>query len=40
MEASPRKADSSDVSDAWWAFVVPYLTLMDDDAPQREYRLR
>jgi transposase len=30
----------SDVSDAEWEFLAPYLTLMRDDAPQREYPLR
>jgi transposase len=28
------------VSDDEWAFVAPYLTLMREDAPQREYALR
>jgi transposase len=35
-----RKSYPSDVSDAEWEFLVPYLTLMRDDAPQREYSLR
>ena len=35
-----RKPYPSDVSDAEWAFVAPYLTLMREDAPQREYSLR
>ena len=35
-----RKAYPSDVSDDEWAFVSPYLTLMREDAPQREYSLR
>ena len=35
-----RKAYSSDVSDDEWAFVAPYLTLMREDAPQREHELR
>jgi len=30
----------SDVSDAEWEFLAPYLTLMREDAPQREYALR
>jgi transposase len=30
----------SDVSDDEWAFVAPYLTLMREDAPQRDYPLR
>ncbi len=35
-----RKAYPSDVSDAEWAFVAPYLTLMTADAPQRRHDLR
>src|SRR5438067_610078 len=35
-----RKPYPTDVSDDEWAFVVPYLTLMTPDAPQREYGLR
>ena len=35
-----RKAYPSDVSDEEWAFVAPYLTLMREDAPQRDYSLR
>ncbi len=30
----------SDVSDAEWAFCAPYLTLMKEDAPQRDYSMR
>ena len=30
----------SDVSNEEWSLVVPYLTLMDEEAPQREYGLR
>src|SRR2546423_1714636 len=30
----------SDVSDAEWEFLAPYLTLMREDAPQRDYPLR
>jgi len=30
----------SDVSDGEWEFLLPYLTLMDEDAPQRKYPLR
>ena len=37
---SARKAYPSDVSDEEWAFLVPYLTLMREDAPQRTYALR
>jgi transposase len=35
-----RKPYPSDVSDAEWEFLVPYLSLMREDAPQREYPLR
>ena len=35
-----RKSYPSDVSDDQWAFCAPYLTLMKEDAPQREYSLR
>lgn len=35
-----RKRYPSDVSDEEWAFVAPYLTLMKEDAPQREHSLR
>jgi transposase len=35
-----RKAYLSDVSDEEWEFVAPYLTLMSEEAPQREYPLR
>jgi transposase len=35
-----RPAYPSDVSDEEWAFVMPYLILMKEDAPQREYPLR
>lgn len=37
---SERKPYPSDVSDDEWAFVAPYLTLMTEDAPQREHTLR
>jgi transposase len=30
----------SDVSDEEWAFCAPYLTLMKEDAPQRDYTMR
>jgi transposase len=30
----------SDVSDEEWSLVAPYLTLMSEDAPQREHSLR
>lgn len=35
-----RKPYPSDVSDDEWAFIAPYLTLMREDAPQREHELR
>ena len=35
-----RKPYPSDVSDDEWVFVVPYLTMMAEAAPQREYPLR
>lgn len=35
-----RKAYPSDVTDDEWAFVASYLTLMTEDAPQREHSLR
>jgi transposase len=37
---TPRKAYGSDVSDAEWTFLLPYLSLMREDAPQREHPLR
>ena len=35
-----RKAYPSDVTDEEWHFVLPYLTLMREDAPQRRHDLR
>jgi len=35
-----RKPYPTDVSDDEWAFVAPYLTLMKEDAPQRDHPLR
>ena len=41
METSPtRQPYVSDVSDEEWEFIVPYLTLMTEDAPQRHHSLR
>src|SRR5918994_1185058 len=42
MEATQtaRKPYPSDVRGEEWAFVAPYLTLMREDAPQREHPLR
>lgn len=34
-----RKAYPSDVSDDEWALVAPYLMLMKEDAPRREYNI-
>jgi transposase len=39
-QTRPRKPYPSDVSDEEWAFVAPYLTLMDEAAPQRRHSLR
>src|SRR4051794_3968937 len=38
--SATRKSYPSDVSDAEWEFLTPYLTLMREDAPQRAYALR
>jgi len=38
--STKRRSYPSDVSDEEWAFCCPYLTLMKEDAPQREYPLR
>lgn len=35
-----RKPYPSDVSDEEWSFVAPYLSLMTEEAPQREHDLR
>ena len=35
-----RKPYPSDVTDEEWNFCVPYLTLMKEDAPQRQHALR
>ena len=35
-----RNPYPSDVSDEEWAFAAPYLTLMNEEAPQREHPLR
>jgi transposase len=34
-----RKANPSDISDEEWGFATPYLTLMTEEAPQRDYSL-
>jgi transposase len=39
--SNPRRQPyPSDVTDAEWAFVAPYLTLMTENAPQRHHDLR
>lgn len=38
--SSTRSPYPSDVSDEEWAFVVPYLTLLSEDASQRRHDLR
>lgn len=40
IQATPRRAYPTDVSDEEWAFAAPYLTLMSEDVPQRKYPLR
>src|SRR5688572_33089667 len=40
MEATARTPYPTDVTDEEWVFVAPYLTLMDEEAPQRRYDLR
>jgi len=35
-----RKSYPSDVSDDEWALIAPYLTLLPEDAGQRDYPLR
>jgi transposase len=37
---TPRTPYPTDVTDDEWALVAPYLTLMDEAAPQRRYELR
>ena len=37
---APRKPYPTDVTNEEWQFCAPYLTLMKEDAPQREYSLR
>src|SRR5262249_39789183 len=38
--STTRKPYASDVTDAEWEFLLPYLTLMRPDAPQRAHDLR
>ena len=40
MPPFTRPRYPSDVSDEEWAFVLPYLTLCREDAPQRKHELR
>jgi transposase len=42
MSMTPPSRDPypTDVSDEEWAFLAPYLTLMREDAPQRQHSLR
>jgi len=40
MDTIPRPPYPTDVADDEWAFLVPYLTLMREDAPQRKHPLR
>ena len=35
-----RKSYPSDVTDGEWEFLLPYVCLMREDAPQRDYSLR
>ncbi len=37
---TPRKPYPTDVTDEEWSFAAAYLTLMNEDAPQRRYELR
>ena len=39
-DTPPRKPYPTDVTDDEWAFLAPYLTLMDEGAPQRRHDLR
>src|SRR5690242_4760047 len=39
-ETKESKVYPSDVCDEEWAFAVTYLTLMTEEAPQRDYPLR
>ena len=38
--STERQPYPSDITDDEWAFAAPYLTLMREDAPQREHDLR
>lgn len=40
MTTASRKPYPSDISDGEWGLAAPYLTLMREDAGQREHGLR
>jgi transposase len=40
MNTTRKSAYPSDVTDQQWEFLLPYLTLMTEDAPQRQYPVR
>ena len=40
LMSTTRKSYPSDVNGGEWEFLAPYLTLMQEDAPQRDYPLR
>ena len=40
MSGMSRKSYPTDVSDEEWSFAAPYLTLMQEAAPQRQHSLR
>lgn len=40
MRMTLRRPYPSEISDEEWAFAAPYLTLMEEKAPQRKYELR
>jgi transposase len=40
IDTPQRKPYPSDVSNVEWAFMAPYLALIQEDAPQRDYCLR
>ena len=40
VNAKPKKRYPSDVEDAEWEFVAPYLALITVQAPQRKHDLR
>jgi transposase len=38
--SNTRSTYPSDITDEEWHFIAPYLTLMTEDAPQRDHDLR